>query len=109
MEAEGATCEIVAPQIGGAKLSDGSLQEAKQKIDDGWETASPENVGMESASVNALIALIKGGSYKNIHSMLVVKDGKLVEDDKEAHAFLEDQLHTPVVGKQPIWRRLGVI
>jgi CubicO group peptidase (beta-lactamase class C family) len=52
-----------------------------EKINDGWETASPESIGMESASVNALIGLVKGGSYKNIHSVLVVKDGKLVVEE----------------------------
>ncbi|MDB5446825.1 MAG: catalase [Phenylobacterium sp.] len=34
-KAEGAKCEIVAPQVAGATLSDGALLEAKQKIDGG--------------------------------------------------------------------------
>ena len=35
VENEGAVCEIVAPKIAGAELSDGSVMEAKQKIDGG--------------------------------------------------------------------------
>jgi hypothetical protein len=38
-----------------------------------------------------------------------IKDGKLLEDDKEALAFLEDRLHAPLTHSAPIWRRLGVL
>ncbi len=38
-EAEGAKCEIIAPHIYGARLSNGKLMEAKQKIDGGPSVA----------------------------------------------------------------------
>jgi hypothetical protein len=38
-----------------------------------------------------------------------IKEGKLLDNDKEALAFLEDRLHAPLTRSVPIWRRLGIL
>ncbi len=51
------------------------------ELDDGWETASPEKVGMDPEKIEALVQAIRSGGYDNLHSVLVVKDGKLVLEE----------------------------
>ena len=38
-----------------------------------------------------------------------IKEGKLLESDREALDFLEDRLHAPLTQGVPIWRRLGIL
>ena len=40
---------------------------------------------------------------------LPIKDGKLIEDENEGIAFLEQQLRLILQDMVPIWRRLGVL
>jgi CubicO group peptidase (beta-lactamase class C family) len=42
-----------------------------------WETATPEAVGLDGAKLAALTADMLAGKYSNIHSLLVVRHGKL--------------------------------
>ncbi len=51
------------------------------QINDGWETASPEEVGMTSDSLLALIELISNTEDHLFHSVLIVKDNKLVFEE----------------------------
>jgi CubicO group peptidase (beta-lactamase class C family) len=51
------------------------------ELDDGWETASPEEVGMNPKKLEALVRDVRNGGYDNLHSVLVVKDGKLVLEE----------------------------
>lgn len=46
--------------------------------DDGWITASLSDVGLNDQKLRELIQAIKQRKYKNIHSVLIAKDGKLV-------------------------------
>lgn len=48
------------------------------QTNDGWQTASLSEVGMEPARMEALMAALEEHPDHWIHSMLVVKDGKLV-------------------------------
>jgi CubicO group peptidase (beta-lactamase class C family) len=48
------------------------------QTNDGWETASLEDVGMEPDSLLALLDLISNTEDHLIHSILIVKDEKLV-------------------------------
>jgi len=50
-------------------------------LGDGWETASWEAVGCDSQGMAAMIADIRDGGYENLHSILIVKDGKLVFEE----------------------------
>jgi CubicO group peptidase (beta-lactamase class C family) len=45
---------------------------------DGWQTASPASVGLDAGVLNQAVALIRDGTYQNVHSLLIVKDGQLV-------------------------------
>ena len=45
---------------------------------DGWQTASPAQVGLDARPLDRAAARIRDGTYANVHSLLVVKDGKLV-------------------------------
>ena len=44
---------------------------------DGWQVASPSEVGLDAAKLERAAARIRDEDYPNVHSLLVVKDGKL--------------------------------
>jgi CubicO group peptidase (beta-lactamase class C family) len=44
---------------------------------DGWQTADPAEVGLDARKLDRAVASIRNGTYENVHSLLVVKDGKL--------------------------------
>jgi CubicO group peptidase (beta-lactamase class C family) len=48
---------------------------------DGWQTASLESEKLAAKPIKELIERINHNIYKNIHSVLVVKNGKLVVDE----------------------------
>jgi CubicO group peptidase (beta-lactamase class C family) len=45
---------------------------------DGWPVAHPAEVGLDEGPFREAIEGIRDGTYPNVHSLLVVKDGKLV-------------------------------
>jgi CubicO group peptidase (beta-lactamase class C family) len=45
---------------------------------DGWQTASLREVGLSESRIEKAVSRIRDGTYENVHSMLIVKDGKLV-------------------------------
>jgi hypothetical protein len=51
------------------------------RADDGWETASLATERMDVGLIAALFERINDQSYKNIHSLLLVKNGKLVVEE----------------------------
>lgn len=50
-------------------------------LDDGWETADIRAFGGEPASVEAGISKVLNGTFPHVHSLVVVKNGKLVLDE----------------------------
>ena len=52
--------------------------EPPARQNDGWETSRPSNVGMDSERLCAVNAKVRSGDLPNIHSILVVRHGKLV-------------------------------
>jgi CubicO group peptidase (beta-lactamase class C family) len=52
-----------------------------QMTNDGWETADLASAGLNSNLVGGLFDKIKDDTYKNIHSVLVVKNGKLIIEE----------------------------
>ena len=52
-----------------------------EKIDDGWETASLNEADIDSGKINEMMLDILGGNDKNIHSILLIKNGKLVFEE----------------------------
>jgi CubicO group peptidase (beta-lactamase class C family) len=49
--------------------------------DDGWQVASPEDVGLDRGALEALVNAVAQNEAGLIQSLLVVRDGKLVMDE----------------------------
>ena len=49
-----------------------------QQTDDGWQTASLNDVGINSNKLQTLVDKVSDSTYQNIHSVLLAKGGKLV-------------------------------
>lgn len=47
------------------------------RLDDGWSVASPEDVGLARAPLAEMTAAIRRGDYRNVHGVLIAKDGRL--------------------------------
>ena len=65
---------------------------APTKISDGWETASIYEANIDAEKLFDLIHTIRDDSYKNIHSLLLVKDGKLILEEY-FHGFHHEKAH----------------
>ena len=52
-----------------------------EQTDDGWKITSLETEGVDSEKINELIRSILNKRFKNIHSIVLVKNGKLVLDE----------------------------
>jgi CubicO group peptidase (beta-lactamase class C family) len=51
------------------------------KLNDGWEVASPDEVGMDTNKIIEVTEQIRNENrFNGVHSMLIVKDGKLVHE-----------------------------
>ncbi|MBL8771836.1 MAG: catalase [Phenylobacterium sp.] len=91
IEAEGAIYELIAPKVGGARLSDGALQPAQQKIDGGPSVLYDAVAVIVSAEGAALLGM-----------------------DKPAKDFVSDAFaHCKVIGHTeaalPFFERAGVM
>jgi CubicO group peptidase (beta-lactamase class C family) len=54
---------------------------APEKTKDGWETASLNNENLDANLIKELFERVGDNTYKNIHSVLLVKNGKLVVEE----------------------------
>ncbi|MFQ5865981.1 MAG: serine hydrolase domain-containing protein, partial [bacterium] len=52
-----------------------------EQTNDGWQTASLEDVGIDESIIGGAIDRINYNLYQNVHSILIVKDGKLVFEE----------------------------
>jgi CubicO group peptidase (beta-lactamase class C family) len=61
-------------------VSCGSAAEryAIQQSQFAWEMAQPDEAGLNGEILSELVSRISNGEFQNIHSILIVKDGKLV-------------------------------
>lgn len=64
-----------------------------EQLGDGWETASLEGVGLNRQTIDTLVAKIIGREFGYIHSLLVIKDGKLVLEEY-FYEYGRETLHT---------------
>ncbi|MGA2802418.1 MAG: serine hydrolase [Verrucomicrobiota bacterium] len=72
-----------------------------EKTNDGWETASLNSVNLDADLIKELFDRIGDNSYKNIHSVLLAKNGKLVVEEYfpgrdsvgQYRMFTRDTLH----------------
>jgi CubicO group peptidase (beta-lactamase class C family) len=62
-------------------------------LGDGWPTATPDAVNVDPARIEDLVGAIVTGEAGIIHSVLVVRDGKLVVEEY-FHGYDRDDLHT---------------
>lgn len=60
--------------------------------DDGWPVASPEDVGLDRPTIEALVKAVAQDDAGLIHSLLIVRNGRLVLDEY-FHGFTADDLH----------------
>ncbi len=54
---------------------------APDQTSDGWQTASLAEVGIDEGKIGEAIERIRDDTYQNVHSVLIVKDGKLVFEE----------------------------
>jgi len=52
-----------------------------EETDDGWECADLADAGINKERIIKCVNRIKNGKYNDIHSLLIVKDGKLVIEE----------------------------
>lgn len=72
-----------------------------KQTDDGWHTAHIADVNLDEKPLADLIGKIRNGTYANVHSVLIIKNGKLVfeeyfpgEDTGRGHVdFNRDEIH----------------
>ncbi len=103
------TCVLGLPAFSADTESSGSESPVKapqyvvpEKTNDGWETESLEDAGLDVAIMTELRNRIVDQSYQNIHSMLLVRNGKLaVEEyfsgknsDGKPQVYERDTLHS---------------
>lgn len=63
-----------------------------EQRDDGWATASLHEVGIEEAPITQMVEGILAREFPNIHSILLVKDGKLVLEEY-FYGYDRERLH----------------
>lgn len=61
--------------------------------DDGWQVSTPEAENMNSRLLGKLVGKIHQGEYGNIHSLLVIKNGKIVLEEYASN-LNKNTLHT---------------
>ena len=66
---------------------------------DDWQTAPPASVGINLTLLEQLVKQIRAGEHSNIHSLLVIRHGKLV---REEYFSGPDERRDPVVGSRPV-------
>ena len=77
-----ASCSHFSPRVNPYGLPEREYTyQQPEVIDDGWETASLNEAEINPAKINDMMLDILGGNDKNIHSILLIKDGKLVFEE----------------------------
>jgi len=66
------------------------------KIDDGWECANLENVNINKDKIFECINRIRDGKYKDVHSLLIIKDNQLVFEE---YFGAEGKINGPFINK----------
>jgi len=57
------------------------IYQVPEQTNDGWQVASLDDVGIDKKTLGKLIEEIHNNTYQNIHSILIVKDGKLAFEE----------------------------
>ncbi|MEJ2617236.1 MAG: serine hydrolase, partial [Ignavibacteriaceae bacterium] len=71
--------DYMVPRLGkDNKKEESYIYKVPMELNDGWETASVREVGINPENLNEMFRNVLNENYINIHSFLIVKDGKLV-------------------------------
>ena len=52
-----------------------------ERTNDGWQTASIEDVGLNRTIITNLFKELQKGTFENLHSLVIIKDGKLIFEE----------------------------
>lgn len=63
-------------------------------MNDGWQCVSPESAGLDPNLIQQLFERIDDGTFKNVHSVLVVRDGRIAVEKYWAGKDREGQFQT---------------
>jgi CubicO group peptidase (beta-lactamase class C family) len=59
----------------------GYQYDVPEQTGDGWDTGYLTDYGFDLESIGELIALVENGTYPNVHSVLIVRDGVLLLEE----------------------------
>lgn len=77
-----ASCSTLYPRVdNGGQPQYEYVYDVPEETGDGWETSSLDAEGVDLERINELIRRILNKDFKNIHSVLLVKNGKLVLEE----------------------------
>jgi CubicO group peptidase (beta-lactamase class C family) len=76
----------------GSSRSDKAYRSRPEKLADGWEVSTPEGQGIDTTRIFELLNLIDDDEYRDIHSLVIVKNGYLVVDEY-FNGYDYDDLH----------------
>ncbi len=66
------------PSVNNPTDSNDYIYVIPEETGDGWETASLSSVGISTQRIEDLINDINSNAYREVHSVVIVKDNKLV-------------------------------
>lgn len=88
-----AACTHWSPRVDRYGLPEGTYRyQRPEKVSDGWETASLEEEDIDSEKIDEMMRDILSGNDRNIHSILMIKNGKLVFEEY-FYGYHRDKLH----------------
>jgi CubicO group peptidase (beta-lactamase class C family) len=88
-----AACTHWSPRVNRHGLPEHKyLYQQPEKIGDGWETSSLKEEDIDSEKIDEMMHDILSGKDKNIHSILLIKNGKLVLEEY-FYGYNRDKLH----------------
>ena len=61
-----------------APLNGRAFSQSPENLDDDWQTATLTQAGIKEAPIADMFGAIQRGDYKNIHAVLLVRDGRLI-------------------------------
>ena len=78
------SCSSIYPRVDNSGHQQTEYQyTVPEKDEDGWEVSSLAAEGMDQDAISEMIRKVLSGYYEDIHSIVLVKNGKLVLEEKE--------------------------
>jgi CubicO group peptidase (beta-lactamase class C family) len=77
----GGSATAAAPAQTGALESACQQHRQPPTLDDSWRTTAPEDLGLPCGPLVAMTEAVHRGDYRNVHAVLIAKDGHLVYEE----------------------------